>query len=142
MLSIAEKAYLAGLIDGEGSVYISKYVGRIRTQYSSGLIITLTKPRALRYCLRVTQVGSLSKGRLPKNKNHARMWQWKVHSNQAAQILNQVLSFLILKKKQARLQLLFQSRMYDPGRKGLSEIAQRFQRTCYNKMKKLNKRGQ
>jgi hypothetical protein len=146
MLTTSQRSYLAGLIDGEGCIFVN---GTKTTKgakgckrgiaYRSGLAITMTGRPVLEWARRITRVGKIQKCKL--NKKHKQAWRWAVWSNQASNLLKQVFPFLILKQKQAQNQIHFQSRMRYPGRFGLTNAEWTFRKRCCFVSTKLNKRG-
>lgn len=144
-LSKIDAAYLAGLIDGEGCIFIIRARRKDSTRgfiYNSGLDITMTSYFILKFCHAVTGVGSLNKRKYAVKKNWKRAWKWRVCSNQAVEVLTQIFPFLKLKKQQAEIVMLFQSRMYFHGRgHKLTNKEYAFQQKLWRQMKKLNKKG-
>jgi hypothetical protein len=96
-LSKTDAAYLAGFIDGEGSIIALKRPdGSIK---SYRLHAANTHLPTVRWCKRVTKLGRIDvydrPGCLP-------IGTWKVHGVKAASILVQVLPFMRIKKVKAR----------------------------------------
>jgi hypothetical protein len=92
-------AYVAGLIDGEGCVYIAKVGGRHQLR----LQIVLAKRASLVLRWLANKMG----GRLFDVGRSNPQWDdevlWKVNGAQAALVLGQVLPFLRIKQRQAEL---------------------------------------
>jgi hypothetical protein len=106
-LTETEKAYLAGLIDGEGCITIIKCKPARRAanpSYSLQTFINNTDERMLRYCKEVTGAGSISFNpvslRKPTWKN---LWNWNLRKQDTIDFLIQILPYLITKKRQAEL---------------------------------------
>ena len=101
-MNAIEKAYIAGIIDGEGCLTtcmnFSKGYGFIATQ----LVIGNTDFALLKWLQRTTGVGSISE---QKRQNHKwkRSWRWSVSGRQARTILRGVFPFLQTKRRQAAL---------------------------------------
>ena len=100
-------SYLAGLIDGEGTVSIRRKTGN---HFNIELYITSTNKPMLDWVVRVfkgtiyTYQRKNDTVRLPSHK-------WHVHGKQAENILRKVLPYLIIKGKHARLAIEFRERM-------------------------------
>ena len=94
-----EAAYLAGLIDGEGSILV---VQRREQRNTWRLSISNTYRPVIEWCRAVTGVGSLVS--IPKrhlNPKHADCWVWQCYSWNAAQTLQQTLPFMTIKREKA-----------------------------------------
>jgi hypothetical protein len=106
-----DKAYLAGLFDGEGSVNIFKQ-SRSYMAYSAYFIeisIGNTHEGVLNWVLE--KFG----GRVAHNSDHRtagsrKVWRWRASSNEAYEILVAMLPYLIVKKEQAQLAIEFRER--------------------------------
>lgn len=139
-----EKAYLAGLIDGEGYVAVT----RARTSKSAKGCkrgISYRMMVAVRMCdLRplVFAQGASGVGRVMAVKKAGKMkrpaWTWTVWSQQAAWFIREIRPYLVLKVAQADVCLEFQSAMRMPGRCGLSDEEWAFREECWRKTRELN----
>lgn len=147
MLDITEpqKAYIAGIIDGEGSITISRKIDktmRAGVAYRPYVPVTNTDRRLLDWLFETTGLGNVRPNAIPKNPNHKPSWRWELWSQQAHQLLLNILPYLILKKEQAILLIEFMERVrYGVGRNGLTDDELKFQSDIYNKLVILNKRG-
>jgi hypothetical protein len=137
-----DRAYLAGLIDGEGCIFINKRcakkakkVNSAKLVYSSGLAIAMTALPVLQWIKRTTNLGEIRTYK-PKKK-HKQAYRWTVWSNQASALLKVVSFRLILKRAQAETLIAFQDSM--KYRVTKSELNRR--EKFYQKSKKMNKRG-
>jgi hypothetical protein len=139
-LNDTEKAYIAGIIDGEGCLRIdSGKNGRGTVKYCITVSVSNTNFGLIEYLNKITNVGSVF---LVKKKGNRRpQLRWMVFSKQAEEFINQILPFLRVKKPQA--EILLESRKYNriPGRKGLSLEEKKVKYKLYEKMKELNQRG-
>lgn len=144
---IADAAYLAGLIDGEGSVSVN----RTRTgksakscrrgfAYRSSLTITMTDMAVLKWAQKTTGVGAICKKKTARAK-HKPAWAWAVWSVEAADLLRELRPYLKVKRKQADNLITFQSKMRRPGSNGLTDHEWEFREECRVKSLQLNKRG-
>jgi len=145
-LSLAQRAYLAGFIDGEGCVSITKkkdHKGmRFGYCFRPMIVVGNTNQACLETLRRWTGLGRVSfakRGNRPKNKDG---WQWIIWSRQAEQLLRSVSALLLIKTPQTKIVLSFISNSRSsPGRRGLSATEWKRQHRCYEAIKRLNKRG-
>lgn len=146
-LSSANAAYLAGLVDGEGCIFISQTTTNSAAKgckrgiaYRSGITISLTNLPLLQRVKKLTGVGKIRPVKRPSRK-HKYAWRWSAWSIEASDLISKLLPFLVLKKRQALLQMKFQSIMRYPGSKGLSDKEWNQRQLLHEKMRRLNKRG-
>lgn len=94
-------AYLAGIIDGEGSVVLTRrHKGGNRR---AGITITNTEYKMIKWILNKTGVGFVIKKKTYK-QHHLTSYAYQIYSQQALDILKQVLPYLqTYKKDRARL---------------------------------------
>jgi hypothetical protein len=114
-LSLTEKAYLAGILDGEGSIGVYKrFVGKKKgASYSLRVMVGNTDVSLIRWLQRLG--GSIYEQK-PKKSNWSVCYTWTVWANQAAAILEEVLPYMLVKREQAERALFFQSRKSHTGR--------------------------
>ena len=100
-LSLTEAAYLAGLIDGEGTITLSR---RNRNKYRA-LVVTVsnTELGILKYVQAITGVGKITNKRIVKS-THTPSFTYQVANRQALDILGQIAEYL-RSHKAARAQL-------------------------------------
>lgn len=99
-MKITDRAYIAGIIDGEGCISLSN--PRPRDGCSEHVLrVGMCDKRVIYYLRRATGVGRIQKPRvLPSGRV---CWTWNVSIRPAVQVLQQLLPFLRVKKEQARL---------------------------------------
>jgi hypothetical protein len=128
------KAYMAGIFDGEGSVFI-RTRGKDGIPDSIVMTITNSDPRIMKW-LKENFGGLINRsihkgrvGRLP-------CWVWTVNSRLAVSILREILPYLIIKRDQTEVAIAY-SETRKTYRKGLpcEEIAMR--KAYKNKIKEL-----
>jgi len=102
-LSLAEVAYLAGLIDGEGTIGIYRQTGT--KSYSLKLRITNSSPALLQW-LRPRFGGGVGKAR-KQRPWHRQTWQIVIYQEKAAELIELCRPFLVIKTAQADLGLRF-----------------------------------
>jgi hypothetical protein len=148
-LPVKDKAYIAGIIDGEGCVAIHRRSGRgCKYGYSFyGVVrVSNTNLALLKWLQEVTGLGAVVESQVTGNRR--RQWEWKVHSQQAYGLLKVLYPYLQVKKENADVLMSFLKfrRESEPvvrklGGKGIPYNLWRTQKSFYTKMKKLNSRG-
>lgn len=132
VLSEAESAYIAGFVDGEGSIllYLRRDTASLR------LSISNTKRHVLEWISERTGLGSIIT-REHENLKHATSHNWQVNSEGAESVIEQIRPYMIIKTRQADLGLTVQSKLRNPALKADRE----WQKAAVIEMKLLNKRG-
>lgn len=117
-LTEIEKAYLAGLIDGEGCIYMSKshrIRGNGKPSYTLGFAMVMTSEDTIRYCHELTGVGAVCYfPRHKKNEKHRDQWQWMVSKIDTLDLLQEICPYLRLKQPQAKLAIEYAT-VVSPG---------------------------
>ncbi len=112
-MEVADIAYLAGLIDGEGTIQITKKkkTGRNYYYYYLRLRMGMSHAPVLEWCLEKTGLGFLTTVSIKKSrisglydKPH---YVWTAETRQAEQVLRVILPYLKVKKEEAELALEF-----------------------------------
>lgn len=127
--------YVAGFIDGEGSIAIGK-----NFTYASG-----KRNYYLRLSVHQMDRRPLDKlverygGSLTLNRSHRpnAIWQWVVSGSTAAGVIGEIRPFLISKLEQADLGLAFQSRKGLHGSRAVSESELEIQGELHRQMREL-----
>lgn len=106
-----DKAYLAGLIDGEGCLHLRKLTFRYKekryTGYGLLLQIAVTYKPILEWCKRTVGGGTLWKREDGRGKRRT-LWSWKIEHSMAEQLLRVIYPYLKIKKEEA--DIVFQYR--------------------------------
>ena len=101
-------AYLAGIIDGEGHIYIcrAKDSKSGKRYYTMGLDISSTDER-LPLWIKENYGGNyyLKKDKGVRTGNY---WRWCIQSNKAVKVLQDVFPYLVIKREQALIAIEFQ----------------------------------
>ena len=98
-----ERAYLAGIVDGEGSICLVRSHARSshRHVYPT-LRVCNTSEELLEWIQMRCGIGTVS---MQKNE-YGRIYHWQAASNDAIKILAQIKKYLIIKQDQAELALV------------------------------------
>ena len=135
-------AYLAGIIDGEGTISVSRKKDKTMKRKMSlrpFLSVANTNLELIQWMYEITGLGQMSKLRISKNIKHTPFKRWTVWTRQAEQIVKLILPYLIVKKLQALACLeLLNNQKHVPG---LTEEAWNKQLEIADILTKLNKRG-
>lgn len=96
----AEAAWLAGFVDGEGSI-VTYAAGRNKTSTAFVFSVPNTHRGSLEYCQRITGVGTIFDKPVTGNRKPQFVWQVKAQRD-VISILQQIESYLIIKGDLAR----------------------------------------
>lgn len=105
-----EKAWLAGIIDGEGSIFVMKQRRKDRERdvnYILRISVQSTDPYMAKAC-RELAGGPVIFEQLDKRPNHSNTLKWELSGRRAAHVLEEILPFLRVKHAQAHLAIEFQ----------------------------------
>ena len=103
-------AWLAGIIDGEGSIFVMKQGRKDRerdTNYILKMSVQSVDPYMAPECLKITEEGSCYLNR-EKRENMSNTMKWQVCGKGATRVLKLLLPYLRVKKYQAELAIQFQ----------------------------------
>lgn len=131
-LSAIQGAYLAGVIDGEGSIILY----RRGKGAALRLNVANTNLELVRWCVNTTGVGNIVRKK-SENPRHKSSYLWLVNSQAAASVLKQILVYLVIKQRQAEIGIEFQNRLKVPSHKAEKE----WQKQWRTVVQRLNRRG-
>lgn len=132
VLSPLDAAYLAGFIDGEGSIMLYRRAPGVKLR----LLVTNTKRVVLDWIRTVTGVGSVTVVSSRSVRHNPRM-DWHCDSQAAESVIEQIRPYLKLKMAQADLALRFQERRRVPALKADPTWQEQYRQ----QMQALNRRG-
>lgn len=105
-------SYLAGFLDGEGCIQISKTQRKnYNPEYHLSLTASQIHPEPLKM-LKYKFGGSIF---VRKSSTGRNLGVWGVSAKQAAKVLEEILPYLVVKKEQAELAILFQKSVKPTG---------------------------
>lgn len=102
-------AYIAGVIDSDGSIIINKSYSK--KGYKKGYKLSLrlavgsTSEKIIDWLKQMVGGCSYIDTRLPPRKTY---YWWRIHSRQASNLLEAILPFLVIKRKESQLAIEFQ----------------------------------
>lgn len=132
-LSIADAAYIAGFLDGEGSIMVLKRAKSISIRVTAANCVD----SVLHWLTEITGVGAVIGKTHSVNPNARPSFQFVCNASGAHTLLLQVKSFLRIKVEQANLAIEAYERTKDPATK----TDYTWQDDFVAKSKELNKRG-
>lgn len=102
-LSETQKAYIAGIVDGEGSIMLTQI--HKNQQHAPVVSVSSTDRELLDWLKDITTKGSISL-KPAKKENHKDSWDWKISYNAALELLELILPYLKIERKIYRALLL------------------------------------
>jgi len=138
-------AFLAGLIEGDGSIMLKAHKDpRKQRGVTFGMYVKVsnTKKELLDF-LKENFGGCVSKGWQPKGKGRNAIYDWSIGSEDAQVLLLQLYPYLIIKKKQAKLAVKFQTILSAARRAGIGDSQEEYNKKVQmvKEMHKLNAKG-
>lgn len=136
-------AYTAGLLDGEGSISLAIHHGKVSKNGLPNraplllIQLTSTDQEVITWLYETWGVGSVIVGYRPKRPNHRTAYAWRVSGGNAAKILEAILPFLRIKRRQAELGIQSRSAPLVIGKK-LGEEEMRRRLAIRDEMIQLN----
>ncbi len=145
-LAEAEKAWLAGVIDGEGSIFLSKVMNR-KTRRGFFYLPTITVSNTNRdFLVRVAQIigeGTVCLAKRGGDRERPR-WMYMASSGVIRAIVPQIMPYLIVKKERASLMLQFLEFLDGNPIYGKGPVSPEYYErldAMYHAIKKLNQKG-
>ena len=110
-MTATERAYVAGIIDGEGSIeYVQRNVIRhdrpgkpVHKVWNIRLEVPQVDGRLIDYLIETTAEGTRDMKRFPNNDNWQDQHRWRCAHRGVYRVLKQVLKYLIVKQEKAKL---------------------------------------
>lgn len=141
---IAERdiIWLAGLIDGEGSIFVKRTAGTKNPIHSLDVEISMTDKPTIEKIHTMLGFGSFRPARRKKKlAHHKQAWKWVATSRDAEVVLNLITPYLMTKRDEAIMGLRFCELKRDRvGRAGLSDEMVAEREWYYQELKLLKKR--
>ena len=131
-ISHDDALYMAGFIDGEGSIILTNRNNKAGVR----LAVVNTNHDILLWLAEVTGVGAVCVHQAEAKHNKAG-WMWNINSEAAESVLIQILPYLHIKRAQAELAIETQTRLRDPA----LNADRTWQAEYIVKMKTLNARA-
>ncbi len=145
--SDVERAYAAGLVDGEGCIHLARRGAKKGTyavahqhgQHTVLVYLNNTAKPMIDYLQ--SRWGGYVR-RVPENEklNRREQWHWGLSANKALRFLDDIFPYLVVKRRQAQLARRFQRYVQVVGRERTERIYQ-LQCRFFDEMRLLNRRG-
>ena len=143
LLTREERAYIAGLVDGDGCLRIAFVGPRKQYQYPM-FLIGMTHEGVLLWLRSKLETGTLKLNNhtsLKRNPRWKPQWTVRLHGRRAQLLCQALLPYLKVKREQAECIIEFPVEgRSGPGRSLLPEMAEH-RRVLFERMRLLNKRG-
>lgn len=133
----AQLAYLAGIIDGEGSFYIG--ITNNGRKFHSRIYVVNTNEDVIKW-LKETFGGLMYKRTSKKNPHWKTRYEWVLDKTAIDSVCQKMIPYLIIKKKHAGIMIDFRNSFIKGKRPVISEYILAFRRACYEEIKNLNHR--
>ena len=133
-LTELEKGYIAGLIDGQGSICLTKEAKEREFKYPN-IELTSTTFEIVSY-LKDKLGGTISK-RKNTNVNWKTAWKWMLRTNATIQLLEEIQNYLLVPEKQYKAKLITSKYKKITPRNGryteeLKEAKRQFEKDFYS----------
>lgn len=137
-----DKAYLAGLIDGEGTVSIVRLRGRkVGFQHYIACVELSNTNWSMIQWVMERLGGSVVVDARKKVIGQKQIYRLGLRNRLAEKVLREVFPYLVLKSAQAELVLELRERINSLNRKRLSEAERSYRAHLFDECAKLNRRG-
>ena len=111
MNTIADLAWAAGIIDGEGSIFVMKQGRKDRERdcnYIMRVSVQSTDPHMAKELCNIFPDGAVFTQEIDKKPQNSNTLKWQINGRKAAFVLKQILPFMKVKHEQAKLAIDFQ----------------------------------
>ena len=132
-------AYLAGIIDGEGTFYIGKHAIQERG-FNARVLVVNTNEKLMNW-LHCTFGGLLYSRKSKKNPHWKLKYEWILNKSDILSFCKLLLPYLICKKEQAELMIEFRETYNIKTTRDVPKDILEVRFKCYNHMKSLNQRS-
>lgn len=137
-----DKAYLAGIIDGEGSLYVASASLPSGTKsYSARLSVDQSNEEFIRWVASMFGVGCVAEVTKKSSLGKKRAFAWRASCKEAASVLRAVIPYLKIKKRQAELLLELEENKSPRGASSVSVEAMKRREEIKTEVTSLNRTG-
>lgn len=143
-MTISEKAYLAGIIDGEGCISYTPWINKAdgNKRYKLTLTVANTKKPLLIWIKKKLGFGTvINKGKWKTNPNHADVWNYIVCNQLAENVLKSIYKYLVIKQGHAKIAIEMRKTFSIGQNQTMSKTRKNKRENLLSKLRKLNKRG-
>lgn len=111
MLTVADLAWTAGIIDGEGSIFVMRQKRKDRerdTNFILRVSVQSTDPYMTKELLKMFPDGAEFSVQRERGQGWSDTLKWQLNGKKAARFLKEIMPFLRVKQEQAKLAIEFQ----------------------------------
>lgn len=101
-LTDIEKGYIAGIIDGEGSICLTR--NRLNEFRSPSVTVASTTYELIEYLK--NKIGGVVSIKAKEKDNYKQSWIWCIRTNLALELLEEIQNYLLVPEKKYRANLL------------------------------------
>ncbi len=127
-----DRHYLAGLIDGEGMIYLTRKQRVHVVGYGPVVGVTNTNLILLNWCLESVGIGMIGRGGGKPEEGQKQGWRWVLRVPEMREFLSMIQPYLRIKEEQAYLLLQYLD---------IEEDDHEAKNIIYYQLRELNKRG-
>jgi hypothetical protein len=141
-----DKAYLAGFVDGEGSIGIDRIKSKgkvVKYTFKVRVVITNSDFETMKWIKQITGYGCAYKYKKAYNPKWKQVHRWQVVSKKAKEFIEEIYPYLKIKKNIAKLVISLPTNgkgLWKKDRK-IFMIQYQKQNKIYQRAKELNHRG-
>jgi len=137
-----EWAYLAGFVDADGAITVSRYRVKKRKNPQYGLRLAITNcDRGIMNWLVTLFGGNICLANSNAPQHHRTLWRWSLSGSSVEPVLVKLLPYLKVKDKQAEFGILFAKTIGGNTGVRLTTATKRIRESIYTNLKRMNKRG-
>lgn len=108
MLTATEAAYIAGILDGEGTIVITfreprKTCREISTNLNIQVVVVMTSKETIDWLGATTGTEANVYFTKSRNSKHRSSWAWRLPIGEARELLPQCLPYMVTKKRNAEI---------------------------------------
>jgi hypothetical protein len=138
MWTDTELAYLAGIIDGEGTLFIQRRMDNGTWTYWPRMQVANTNREVIIWLHKVFGGSMYDKPRKKHNPKWKLQYQWYSRISEMDKFLPLIIPYLIIKKPHAEIMMQFRKTFIQRSNRKLTDEAQAFRSECMAKIKHLN----
>lgn len=128
-------AYIAGIVDGEGSFTVGKYKVKSMKSFAYRGYFQIANT----YVPLLLKIKEFFGGRVVEQGIGKKCFANTFSTNEMREIIPKLIPYLVIKKKQAEIMLAFLQRQSNKGFSPITEDYERYCEECYQVLKQLKK---
>ena len=141
ILTDVQIGYLAGIVDGEGTISLGRTLKRRDWGYSMQVAVTNTNLKLLNWCKNITNIGTIDKASERIGPKRKQVYSWRVAYKDIPLFLMTIKTHLIIKKEQAELMLEYFEKCRGTSNNEVPDEILILRSIIYEELRELNKKG-